>query len=221
MGDVKAARADIGKIEVAFEIHRLAAQHSLDIGTERLEALLAEDLADRLAENFAALAPEQMRIGLAHEAIAHVAAASQHHERRAVDDGLQLGLAGAQRVFGPLALGQFLKAADRAFDTTGIVLERLDIHQHRNACAVRLFDDKLGADHALAAAHGLRDRRRIEVQRLAIGPVAPQLAAVTRGRLTEWKLAAPQFGRASVVADETGVGAADAETDRNSVERAL
>src|ERR1700722_12035186 len=211
MGDVKAARADIGKIKIAFEIHRLATQHSFDVGTERLEALLAEDLADRLAENFAALAPEQMRIGLAHEAIAHVAAASQHHERRAVNDRLQLGLAGAQRIFGPLALGQFLKAADRALDAAGVVLERLDIHQHRNARAVRLFDDKLGADHALAAAHGLRDRRRIEVQRLAVGPIAPQIAAVMHGRFAERKLTAPQFDGALVVADETGIGPADAE----------
>ena len=117
-----------------------------------------------------------MRVGFADEAITQIAAASHQHERRAIDDGLQFRFAGAQRLFGPLAFGQFLKAADRSFNPAGGVLERLHTHQHRDARAVGPFDNEFGADNALAAAHGAPDRRGVEVKRLAIGPIAPERA---------------------------------------------
>ncbi len=72
-----------------------------------------------------------------------------------------------------------------------MIFERLHIHQHRNARAVGLFYDKLGGNHALAAAHRLCDRRRIEVEWLAIGPVASEIAAEMCGRFAERKFTAP------------------------------
>ena len=104
---------------------------------------------------------------------------------------MQLGFAGAQRLFGALALGQFLKAADGAFDAAQVILDRLNIHQHRNSGAVGLFDDKLGGGYTLAGAQRLRNRCRTEVQRLAVGAIAAQFAGKPHRRFAERQLTAP------------------------------
>ena len=69
-----------------------------------------------------------MGVRFADEPIAQIAAAAHQHERRAVDDRLQLRLAGAQHLFGAFKLGQFLKAADRAIDAAFGVLQWRHIH---------------------------------------------------------------------------------------------
>ena len=152
IGDVKAAPAGLGEIEFAFEFQRLAAQHLLNIRTQRVETLLPDHFRDRLADDIVARPADHLRVGLADEAVSQIAAASHQHEGRAIDDGLQFRFAGAQRVFGALAFGQFLEAADGTLDTAGSVQERRGIHQHRNSRAIRPFDDEFGADDGLAGS---------------------------------------------------------------------
>ena len=159
---MQATRPDIGEIDFAVEFQRFAGQHLFDVGPQRRKALRAECVDDGLADDVFAAQPDQLRIGLADEAIMQGAVAAHQHERRAVDDRLQLGFAGAQRFLGALAFGQLLKAAHRAFDAAGRTLERRDVHQYRDARAVGPFDDDLGADDALAGAQHIADRRRGE-----------------------------------------------------------
>ena len=172
VGNGETAQAGSREVEFAFEFDRLAAQHLIGIGAQRIEALFAEHFRDGPADDLVAATAYQVRISLADEEITQFAAAPHQHERRTVDDGLQFRLARAQRFFSALAFGQFLKAADGALDAAGCVLERHHVHQHWDARAVGPFDDELGADHQLAGAHGARHRRRLKAKRFAIGTIA-------------------------------------------------
>src|SRR5271166_2395276 len=112
------------------------------MGLERAQSSRADDFIDGFADHLVASAIDEMRISLADEAVGQIAAAAHQHERRAIDDRLQLRLAGAQRLFGTLALGQFLKAADRAIDIACRVLQWRDINQDWNLRAVRPLNEQ-------------------------------------------------------------------------------
>ena len=70
IGDVEAAPADFGEVELAFEFHLLASQHLLDIGAQRSETPFAESFRDGLADNLVTMPAHRFRIGIADEAIA-------------------------------------------------------------------------------------------------------------------------------------------------------
>ena len=118
VGDGEPADAAARKFQVAFEIDRLALQDRIDKRLQRAQTARADHFVDAFADHLVALAIDEMGISFADEAVAQIAPAAHQHERRAIDDRLQLRLAGAQRLFGAFALRQFLKAADRAIDVS-------------------------------------------------------------------------------------------------------
>ena len=123
VGDVQAARSDLGEVDLAVEFRRFARQHLFDMRPQRGKTFMPDRLGNGLADDVLAAPPDQLRIGLADEAVVQVAAAAHQHERRAVDDRLQFGLAGAQRFLDALAFGQGLKAANRALQPARSALD--------------------------------------------------------------------------------------------------
>src|SRR6516225_8821289 len=105
VSDSEPADAAVRKFQFAFEIDRLAVQHRIDIWLQRPQAARADHLVNGLADYCVALASDEMGIGLADEQVTQIASAAHQHERRAIDDRLQLRLAGAQRLFGAFDLG--------------------------------------------------------------------------------------------------------------------
>ena len=221
IGDVEAAPADFGEVELAFEFHLLASQHLLDIGAQRNETPLAESFRDGLADNLVTMPAHRLRIGIADEAIAQVARAPHQHERRAIDDRMQLRFAGAQRLFDALALGQFLKAADGALDASRWVPERRRIHQHWHPRAIGPLDHQFGAGHGLPGSKCDADRRGIERKRGAIRSVTAEGSTLSDARIVERRRPAPKLDGAPVIADEAAIGATHAKARRNAIQRPL
>src|SRR5580700_318796 len=123
VGDMQPARPGYRKVDLAIEFRRFSVQHLFDMRPQCLKTLVADRLGDGLADDLFAPRSDQLRVGLADEAVMQIAAAAHQHERRAVDHRLQFGLAGAQRFLNALAFGQGLKAADRAFNAARFILE--------------------------------------------------------------------------------------------------
>src|ERR1700722_6436600 len=221
VGGVQAARPGYWKVDLAIEFRRFAAQHFFDVRPQRVETLVADRFGDGLADDLFAPNADQLRVGLADETVVQVPAAAPQHERRAVDDRLQFGLAGAQRFLDALALGQGLKAAHRAFNAARFALQRRDVHQHRHQRPVGLFDDDLGADDRLAGAQHVGDRRRGKGQGGAVGLIAPEAGTMLLVRIAERERPAPQLDGAAVVANERAFGRAHAKPRRNGIQRGL
>src|SRR5580704_3703191 len=125
------------------------------------------------------------------------------------------------RLFEPFAFGQFLKAANRANDTAGFVLQRFDIHQNRNSRRIGPFDDEFGAEYRLAGAHGAAHRRRSKWQRLAVSRVAGEDAAGLLARIAYPWSPTPNLGGAAVETHQGGFRRAHANARRNRVQRGL
>src|SRR6202043_2454160 len=143
VGDMQAARPVYRKVDLAIEFRRFAAKHAFDIRPQCFKTLVADRFDDGLADDLFAAGADQLRIGLADEAVMQIAAAAHQHERGGVDDRLQFGFAGAQRFLDALAFGQGLEAAYRALQPARPALERGDVHQHRHPRPVGLLDNDL------------------------------------------------------------------------------
>ena len=218
---MQAARPGYRKVDLAIEFGRFAAQHLFDVRPQRVKTLVADRFGDGLADDLFAPSSDQLRIGLADEAVMQIAAAAHQHERRAVDDRLQLGLAGAQRFLDALAFGQGLEAAYRALQPARFALERGDVHQHRHPRPVGLLDDDLGAHDRLAGAQHVADRRGGKGQGSAVGLIAPKAGAMLLVRIAEPGRPAPQLDGAAVVTNERAFGRAHAKARRNGIQRSL
>ena len=218
---MQAARPGDRKVDLAIEFRRFAAQHLFNVRPQRVVALGADRFDDGLADDLFARNADQLRVGLADETVVQIAAATHQHERRAVDDRLQFGLAGAQRFLDALAFGQGLKAAYRALEAARFALERRDVHQHRDARPVGLFDDDLGTDDWLTRAQYAGDRRCGKGQGSAVGLIAPEAGAMLLFRIAEPGRPAPQFDGAAVVTKQDTFGRAHAKARRNGIQRSL
>src|SRR5262249_3281252 len=221
IGDGKTARAAAREIEFTFEIHRFALENLGDMRLESAETTLADHLFDRLADHRVALVPGEIGISLADEAITQVAAAAHQHERRAIDDRLQFGLAGAQRLLGAFAFSQFLKAANSAISLPLGVLQWRDIHQHRDSRTVRPLDKQFGTPDRHPASQRYANWAGRKRNRNAFERVAAEINLRKFVRVADPRGTAPKLDRAPVIACKRAIAAANAQPSRNRIQRAL
>src|SRR5207249_2800758 len=79
----------------------------------------------------------------------------------------------AQGLLGPLALGDVFKNVDRPRAPPLLVVQRLDVHAHDDASAVRLLDDDFRVSRRSAIANAGRYGRSIVRQRRPVRSPQP------------------------------------------------
>ena len=139
--------------------------------------------------------------------------------RGVLDQEAEPLLALAQRLLGPLALGDIFKNVDRPRASSLVVVQRFDVHAHDDACAVRLLDDDFRVSRRPAIANAGRYGRSIVRQRRPVHLPQPYRSAESLIIHAEPRLAAPQLGGAPVVEGDpafgiTGVNSGGHERDQ-------
>ncbi len=102
IGAVHAPLAQHRVVHLDLELHRLAAEHPMDVRQQEAVALLADHLVDGVADDVFHRAAEPLGVSPVHEAVAARRIAVGDVHRRRVGDELQLPPAGEQLGFGPL-----------------------------------------------------------------------------------------------------------------------
>ena len=90
--DMEESRSDALVVDFSLKFDAIALQDFLDMGTNRVKVLVAQDVRQPFADDIFRSTATHLQIGVADEAIAKIPVQPDEHERRAVDDALELGL---------------------------------------------------------------------------------------------------------------------------------
>ena len=142
-----------------------------------------------------------------------------HADSGIFDEVAQHLLGGPQRFVGLLALGDILKAIDRADDVAIAVLEGFDVDERDAAHAARPLDMDFLLAQGNAGTQHLGHRAFMVRQQAAVGPEHFIGAAIPFVGIAKLGRPAPQFGGAAVIAKHQPLAVANIDGERHLFEQ--